>query len=232
MDGVFFDRTIRFETIENKRLHGQSYVMVITIQRCQWSVIENNMIATALRYAECGMGGAAEKRCRQFLVQPFSSSRTFPRFTLAAGLSAAFTPIMVKRLKNCTHSLQGAMGVTGCYSLTTGDKIVHPLQQVNGMAESESKEEQILRMMKRVLTDIAKETFTRPGFSHPLSEKTILGIRDCLGLISIRERELADAAGRPMTDRPRFADEPPTSQVVQLRPRAKKGTTEDNNGED
>ena len=47
-----------------------------------------------------------------------------------------------------------------------------------------SKEEQILRMLKRVLTDIAKDTSTPPGMKHPLSETTIQGIRDCLALIS------------------------------------------------
>lgn len=79
-----------------------------------------------------------------------------------------------------------------------------------------SKEERILRMMKRVLTDVAKDTFTRPGHRHPLSDATIDGIRQCLALISAREQELSEAAGRPMTDRPRFIDEPRSSVVVTL----------------
>ncbi len=79
-----------------------------------------------------------------------------------------------------------------------------------------TKEEQILQMMKRVLTDIAKDTFTRPGLKHPLSDNTIHGIRDCLALITAREVELSEEHGRPMTQRPRFVDEPQTSVVVSL----------------
>ena len=84
-----------------------------------------------------------------------------------------------------------------------------------------TKEERILRVMKRVLTDIAKETYTRPGHRHPLSDDTVCGIRDCLALISARESELNEAAGRPMDKRPRFVDEPQTSVVVPLTPPGK-----------
>lgn len=79
-----------------------------------------------------------------------------------------------------------------------------------------TQEERIMRLMKRVLTDIAKDTYTRPGHRHPLRDDTVQGIRDCLALISARERELAEAAGRPMDKRPRFVDEPPSSVVVSL----------------
>jgi len=79
-----------------------------------------------------------------------------------------------------------------------------------------SKEEQILQMMKKVLTDVAKETFTRPGLKHPLSDTTILGIRDCLSLITAREVELSVENGRPMTQRPQFIDEPQSSVVVPI----------------
>lgn len=79
-----------------------------------------------------------------------------------------------------------------------------------------SKEERILRVMKRVLTDVAKDTYTRPGFRHPLSDATIKGIQDCLVLISAREAELNEAAGRSSMLRPRFIDEPQKSVVVPL----------------
>ncbi|MGB5260853.1 MAG: segregation and condensation protein A [Gammaproteobacteria bacterium] len=79
-----------------------------------------------------------------------------------------------------------------------------------------SKEERILRVMKRVLTDVAKDTYTRPGYRHPLSDATVDGIRQCLALISAREVELNEAAGRKMDARPRFIDEPTSSVVVQL----------------
>jgi len=71
-----------------------------------------------------------------------------------------------------------------------------------------SEEENILRAVKRVLTEVIKDTATEPGMRHPLSESTINGLRDCLILIANREHELAEAAGRPRTERPRFKDEP------------------------
>ena len=89
--------------------------------------------------------------------------------------------------------------------------------------ETSDKEEKILRMLKRVLTDIAKDTSTPPGMKHPLSADTIQSIRDCLGLISARERELAEAAGRPSRSRPEFVDEPKKTQVVTLHRKKKPG---------
>ena len=71
-----------------------------------------------------------------------------------------------------------------------------------------SKEEQILVAVKRVLTEVVKDTATPPGMRHPLSESTINGMRDCLTLISSREQELAEASGRSLDKRPRFKDEP------------------------
>jgi hypothetical protein len=79
-----------------------------------------------------------------------------------------------------------------------------------------TQEERILRMMKRVLTDVAKDTYARPGYRHPLSDATIDGMRQCLALISARERELNELAGRSMDARPRFVDEPKSSVVVTL----------------
>jgi len=77
-----------------------------------------------------------------------------------------------------------------------------------------SKEERILRIMRKVLTDVAKDTFTKPGIKHPLTENTIMGIRDCLALITAREQELISESGGKSEQRPRFIDEPQTSVVV------------------
>jgi len=90
------------------------------------------------------------------------------------------------------------------------------------MTEALSKEETILRMLKRVLTDIAKDTSTPPGMKHPLSENTIQGIRDCLALIAAREKELATDSGRPSASRPEFIDEPKKTHVVTLHKPKKK----------
>ena len=85
----------------------------------------------------------------------------------------------------------------------------------------QSVEEKILRMLKRVLTDIAKDTSTPPGMKHPLSANTIQSIRDCLNLISARETELAAASGRPSRARPEYVDEPKKTHVVTLHRRKK-----------
>ena len=81
--------------------------------------------------------------------------------------------------------------------------------------QTPSKEEQILAAVKRVLTEVIKDTATQPGIKHPLSDSTIGGLRDCLVLVSQREQELAQEAGRSMDARPRFTDEPqPQGDVV------------------
>ncbi len=90
------------------------------------------------------------------------------------------------------------------------------------MSDIKTKEILILRMMKRVLTDVAKETHARPGVKPPLTETTILSIRDCLALITARERELEEESGRRIKARPRFADQPQTSQVIQFHPKPHK----------
>jgi hypothetical protein len=80
-----------------------------------------------------------------------------------------------------------------------------------------SQEERILRMVKKVLTDIVKDTTTPPGMKHPLSDPTIMGIKDCLAMISARENELQTEAGRTSQARPHFIDEPQKNVVVNLK---------------
>ena len=83
------------------------------------------------------------------------------------------------------------------------------------MSEPElTQEERILRMMKRTLTDVAKDTAPEPGLRHPLSERTIQEIRECLMLITSREQELAREQGRSMNARPRLASSTGTAISV------------------
>jgi hypothetical protein len=79
-----------------------------------------------------------------------------------------------------------------------------------------TKEQRILRMMQRVLTDVARDTHTPPGMKHPLTEKTVQNIRDCLALIVERQQELAEALGQEMNMRPRYVDEPKQNTVVPI----------------
>lgn len=79
------------------------------------------------------------------------------------------------------------------------------------------KELRILKAMKLTLTGVIKDTTTQPGQEHPLSPNTIEDIRQCLMLISARERELAQELGKPMDLRPRYADESQKATVVPLK---------------
>jgi hypothetical protein len=78
-----------------------------------------------------------------------------------------------------------------------------------------SIEQQILIAMRKTLAAIIKDVTPPPGMKHPLSERTIGDVRQCLTLISAREKELAGARGRG-AERPYYADEPQSAQVVPI----------------
>ena len=81
------------------------------------------------------------------------------------------------------------------------------------MSDSESKEQQILFVMRKVLASIIKDVTPPAGMRSPLSPQTTEDVRNCLALISAREKELADAAGRE-SERPYYTDEPQNAAVV------------------
>ena len=67
----------------------------------------------------------------------------------------------------------------------------------------------IMKMMRQVLSSVARDTVPPAGMKHPLSDATIQSIRDCLSVISSREHELGIEIGSNNNDhRPRFIDEP------------------------
>ena len=82
--------------------------------------------------------------------------------------------------------------------------------------EGLSKEQRILRVLRKVLANIVKDATPAPGQPSPLSEGTIHDIRDLFGLIAEREKELAEEAGMNRNEKPYYTDEPPSSRVVQL----------------
>jgi hypothetical protein len=77
-----------------------------------------------------------------------------------------------------------------------------------------STEQRILRLMRKVLAGVIKDTTPAPGMKHVLSEKTIRDVRDCLALISARENDLAVARGVVPQERPVYADQARGSTVV------------------
>lgn len=95
-------------------------------------------------------------------------------------------------------------------------------------SDPSQKEREILVVMRKVLAQIIKDT-TPPSraMKHPLSEQTIQDVRQCLGLISARERELADAAGIAQ-ERPYYSDEQPAATVVPMPRVGKSGSNDDN----
>lgn len=81
-----------------------------------------------------------------------------------------------------------------------------------------SHEQLILRAMRKTLTSVARDCAPRDGVPSPLSAETVENIRMCLGLISAREAEVAEKLGLSRSERPRYADETPSAQVLQFTP--------------
>ncbi|MFD2110243.1 segregation and condensation protein A [Thiorhodococcus fuscus] len=78
-----------------------------------------------------------------------------------------------------------------------------------------TKEQEILIAMRKTLSAIVRDVTPPPGMRHPLSDGTIQQVRDCLGMIAMREKELADAQGRG-GERPYFADEAKDVHLVPI----------------
>lgn len=95
------------------------------------------------------------------------------------------------------------------------------------MTQESSKERQILMVMRKVLAQVIKDTTPEyKSMRHPLSDSTIQDMRHCLGLISARERELAEGAG-VQQERPYFTDEKPSAEVVSINKIGKPDPTEE-----
>jgi len=77
-------------------------------------------------------------------------------------------------------------------------------------------EQRIMRMMRKTLTSIVRDTAPVDGNPTPLSEASVLGIKDCLVVISCREAELAQLTGRTLEERPHYVDEKPKSQAIKI----------------
>ena len=72
--------------------------------------------------------------------------------------------------------------------------------------EELSKEQRILSVMRKTLGNVVRDVTPLGGRVNPLSENTIQDIKDCFGLISERERELAEALEFDQS-KPYYADE-------------------------
>jgi len=90
-----------------------------------------------------------------------------------------------------------------------------------------SKEQRILRVLRKVLANIVKDATPAPGMPHPLKESTIYDIRDLFGLISEREAELADQTTPDRNEKPSYSDDPKKSNVINMPKSGKKTKTDD-----
>ena len=78
-------------------------------------------------------------------------------------------------------------------------------------------EKRILLAMRKTLANIVKDvTPAHRDLQSPLKDSTIEDIKMCFGLISAREREIAQEAGVDNQDRPHFIDEPRKTNVVSI----------------
>ncbi len=83
--------------------------------------------------------------------------------------------------------------------------------------EYHSKEHEILATIRKVLSSVVRDTTPPPNRPHALRPNTIEDLKHCFMLITAREKEIIEAeGGANMDKRPRYADAPKTSQVVQF----------------
>ena len=86
---------------------------------------------------------------------------------------------------------------------------------MTGNNNETSMEQRVLRVMRKVLASVVKDTTPQPGMRSVLSEQTIEDIKACFALISAREIELANESGLSQ-ERPYFTDDPQKAKVVPI----------------
>lgn len=80
--------------------------------------------------------------------------------------------------------------------------------------EELSKEQRILRLMRKTLGNVVRDVTPVGGRANPLSDSTIQDIKDCFALISERERELAEQLNFDQA-KPYYKDgEQPSANVI------------------
>jgi len=85
-----------------------------------------------------------------------------------------------------------------------------------------SKEQRILRLMRKTLASVVRDVTPYGGRTSPLSDDTVQDIKDCFSLISAREKELGEQLDYD-TSKPYYVDgATPNSKVVKLVKQVKK----------
>ncbi len=68
-------------------------------------------------------------------------------------------------------------------------------------------ETRMLSAMRKTLIAVAKDTMTKPGLRHPLTENTQKMITDCLNIVISRQAEIEKEAGTYTKMKPVYTDE-------------------------
>ena len=68
-------------------------------------------------------------------------------------------------------------------------------------------ETRMLSAMRKTLIAVAKDTMTKPGLRHPLTENTQKMITDCLNIVISRQAEIEKEAGTHTKMKPVYTDE-------------------------
>lgn len=80
--------------------------------------------------------------------------------------------------------------------------------------EELSKEQRILRAMRKTLGNVVRDVTPLGGRTNPLTNDTIQDIKDCFSLISEREKELAESLNFDQA-KPYYQDgEQPNAKVI------------------
>ena len=74
-------------------------------------------------------------------------------------------------------------------------------------SNTENFELRLLSAVRKTLIAVAKDTMTKPGLRHPLSEQTQKMITDCLDIVSSRQIAIEKTAGQHTEMKPVFTDE-------------------------
>ena len=80
------------------------------------------------------------------------------------------------------------------------------------------QEQRILIVMHKTLSKIIRDTTpSSPLHKRALKDETVEDIRQCLNLISAREREIIESQGKSFKERPRYTDEEQTTNVLSFK---------------
>lgn len=75
------------------------------------------------------------------------------------------------------------------------------------MKDTPDFEIRLLKAIRQTLIAVAKDTMTKPGLRHPLSQNTQKMITDCLDIVASRQIKIEKSSGARTEMKPVFTDE-------------------------